>query len=333
MGVAAKGGLDQRTSAAMFGLALGFLQWHDAVHAQDYPARPIRLVVVSAIGSGVDLLARTISDPLREALDQTVVVDNRPGAGQNIAMEIVAKAAPDGYTLLLSTAALAANASLYRKLPFDPVRDFSPITLVASTPFALCINPSLPVKSVMELVQAAKSKPSGILYASTGSGSGSFLAAELFRVMAGVQIVHVGYNGAGPAMASVISGETQVFFAPLALCANTTRQGRTRMAAVTSDKRMPTTPDVPTMSESGLPGYRFDNWYGLLAPAKTPSNVVGRLHAAVTASLERPDVVRRLTGLDYAVHALRPDAFRDYLRAEIAKYAELVKRTGLAANP
>jgi tripartite-type tricarboxylate transporter receptor subunit TctC len=301
--------------------------------AQDYPARPIRLVVVSAIGSGVDLLARTVSDPFRESLNQVVVVDNRPGAGQNIAMEIVAKAAPDGYTLLLSTAALAANVSLYRKLPFDPVRDFAPITLVASTPFALCTTPSLPVRSVGELVQLAKARPAGLSYASTGSGSGSFLAGELFRVMAGVDIVHVGYNGAGPAMASVMSGETQVFFAPLALCVNAARQGRTRISAVTSEKRMPSVPDVPTVAEAGLPGYRFDNWYGLLAPARTPPAIVGRLNSAMSATLKSPEVARRLAALDYTVHGTRPDEFSAYLKAEIATYADLVRRTGLAANP
>lgn len=313
-------------------LAVGILQWSANAWAQNYPTRPIRLVVVSAIGSGVDLLARTVSDQFREILNQPVVVDNRPGAGQNIAMDIVAKAVPDGYTLLLSTAALAANVSLYRKLPFDPVRDFTPITLVASTPFGLCTNPSLPVRSVGELLQLTRSKPGVISFASTGSGSGSFLAAELFRVMAGVDVAHIGYNGAGPALASVMSGETQMYFAPFSVCANATRQGRTRMLAVTSEQRMPSLPDVPAVSEAGLPGYRFDNWYGLLVPARTPSVIVGRLHQAMTAALKNPEVSRRLAALDYTVHGNRPEEFRAFLKAEIAKYAELVKRTGLAAN-
>jgi len=313
-------------------LTLGVLQYAASVCAQDYPSRPVRLVVASSIGSGVDLLARTVSDEFRELLNQPVVVDNRPGAGQNIAMDIVAKALPDGYTLLLSTAALAANMSLYRKLPFDSVRDFTPITLVASTPFALCTNGALPVKSVQELVQLARSKPGALSYASAGSGSGSFLAAELFKVMTGLKVVHIGYNGGGPAMVSVVSGETQMFFAPLALCANTVRQGRVRMLAVTSARRMPTAPEVPTVAESGLPGYQFDNWYGLLAPAKTPASVVRKLHEAMTTALKKPEIGRRLSGLDYAAHGNRPEEFRDYLKAEIAKYADLVRRTGLTAN-
>jgi len=313
-------------------LCAGALLQSTPAHAQEYPTRPIRLVVVSAIGSGVDLLARTVADPLREILNQSVVVDNRPGAGQNIAMGIVAKALPDGYTLLLSTAALAANARLYRNLPFDPVRDFSPITLVASTPFGLCTNSALPAKTVGDLVALAKDKPGAISFASTGSGSGSFLAAELFRTMARVAIVHVGYNAAGPAMVSVISGETQMFFAPFATCANAARQGRARMLAVTSEHRMPSMPELPTVSEAGVPGYRFDNWYGLLAPAKTPSRIVNRLNETMTTALKRPEVSRRLAGLDFTVHGSQPEAFREYLKAEMARYSELVKRTGLTAN-
>lgn len=321
-----------RVTVAGLTLAVGMLQWSAWAFAKDYPTRPIRLVVASSIGSGVDLLARTVSDEFRQILKQSVVVDNRPGAGQNIAMDIVAKALPDGYTLLLSTAALAANPSLYRKLPFDSVRDFTPITLVASTPFGLCTHSALPVKSVRDFVQLAKAKPGTLSYASAGSGSGSFLAAELFKVMAGLDVVHIAYNGGGPAMVSLVSGETHIFFAPLALCTNTARQSRARMLAVTSADRMPSVPEVPTLAEAGLPGYRFDNWYGLLAPAKTPANVIGKLHQAMTATLKKPEVSRRLTDLNYTAHGNRPEEFRDYLRAEIAKYADIVRRTGLTAN-
>jgi tripartite-type tricarboxylate transporter receptor subunit TctC len=300
--------------------------------AQQYPARAVRLVIASSVGSGVDIIGRIIAAEFAQSLGQQFVADNRPGAGTNIAMEIVAHAAPDGYTLLLATPGLAANISLYKKLAFDPVRDFAPISQVAAGPFSICVNSQLPVKSVRELIALAKARPVAVNYASGGTGTASYLAMEMFKMAAGVDFAHVPYKGGGPAMTALMAGETAVFIAPYSNCLPFARQGKVVMLAVTGPRRVPSMPEMPTVAESGLPGYVFESWYGLLAPARTPQAVTAVVYRALTQVLAKPEVNARLGELGFLPLGSSGAVFGAYVRSEIAKYAEVVRRTGVAAD-
>lgn len=294
-------------------LCAAFLTWCSAcilcsaAAAQSYPSRPVRFVVPSSIGSGVDVLGRIIADALSQVLGQQFVVDNRAGAGNNIAMELVARAPDDGYTLLLATSALASNVHLYRKLAFDPVRDFTPISLIASVPSALCVHSALPAKSLADLIRMAKAKPGALAYASAGRGTASFIAGELFKTMARIDLLHVPYKGGAPAVQAVVSGETPLIFAPVSTCAPMAKQGRARILALASARRLAWLPEVPTAAEAGLPGYEFANWYALLAPAGTPREVVHKLSAATTQVLAKPLVNKRLNDLGYLPVGERPE--------------------------
>jgi tripartite-type tricarboxylate transporter receptor subunit TctC len=296
----------------------------------NYPTRPVRFVISSSIGSGVDIVGRVLADELAQQFGQQFVIDNRPGAGTNLGMEIVAKAAPDGYTLLLATPALAANVSLYRTLPFDPVRDFAPISQVASGLNAVCVTPSLPAKSLKELVALAKAKPGAINFASGGTGTSSYLAAELFKSVAGIDLTHVPYKGGGPAITGLMAGETGVMFSPFANCLPYAKQGRVRMIALTSLRRAPSMPDVPTPADAGFPAYDFESWYPMLAPARTPRVIIERLHQGVVDVLRKPAVIARLHDLGYVPVGNRPEELAAYVKSEIAKLGKVIRDAGIA---
>jgi tripartite-type tricarboxylate transporter receptor subunit TctC len=298
----------------------------------DYPTKPIRMIVGFAPGGGTDTTARAISIKLGESLGQQMIVDNRAGAAGNIATELVAKAAPDGYTILLGTiAALAINPSLYRtKLPFDSVRDFAPIIQAVDSTNILSLHPSVPAANVKELIALAKNKP--LNYGSSGVGGTGHLAGELFNSMAGTKMTHIPYKGGGPAMIDLVGGQVQLVFATAASAVPQIKAGKIKGIAVTTIKRAALMPNIPTIAESGLPGFDANNWYGLLAPAKTPRPIIMRLNAEVTKVLAMPDVKDFLfnQGLDPAPGT--PEQFGAYIKSEITKWAKVVKDSGARAD-
>ena len=299
-----------------------------AAYAQDYPNKPIRIIV----GPGPDIVARIFGQKFTEAWGQQAVVDTRPGGGGTIAAELVAKAAPDGYTLLLASAAYTINAVL-QPSSFDLIRDFSAVAFCASAPFILVVNPSLPVRSVQEIIALAKSKPGQINYASSGNGTPPHLAGELFKSMAHINIVHVPYKNAAPALVDVVGGQVQMMFAITSISLGQVQTGKVRGLGVTSAQRSALAPDLPTLAESGLPGYEVIGWNGLLAPAGTPRTVVSRINAEVQRSLKQPDVLQRLKGSAYDPAAANtPEQFAEYIKLEIAKWTKLVKETGMKVD-
>jgi tripartite-type tricarboxylate transporter receptor subunit TctC len=307
-------------------------QYASAATPTDYPTKPIRMIVGFAPGGGTDTTARAISIKLAESLGQQVIVDNRAGAAGNIATELVAKAAPDGYTILLGTiAALAINPSLYRtKLPFDSVRDFAPIIQAVDSTNILSLHPSVPAANVKELIALAKTKP--LNYGSSGVGGTGHLAGELFNSMAGTKMTHIPYKGGGPAMIDLVGGQVQLVFATAASAVPQIKAGKIKGIAVTTIKRAALMPNIPTIAESGLPGFDANNWYGLLAPAKTPRPIIMRLNAEVTKVLAMPDVKDFLfnQGLDPAPGT--PEQFGAYIKSEITKWAKVVKDSGARAD-
>jgi tripartite-type tricarboxylate transporter receptor subunit TctC len=258
--------------------------------AQAYPNHSIRLVVPFPAGGTTDILARDVAKKLTDTLGQSVVVDNRPGAGGNIGADIVAKAPPDGYTLLMGTVGThAINPSLYAKMPYDHIKDFVPVVLVAGVPNVLVVNPSVPVNSVADLIKLAKSKPGAINFASSGSGTSIHLSGELFKTMTGVDMTHVPYKGSSPALTDLMGGQVQIMFDNLPSSLALMKSGKLRAVAVTSLKRAPALPDVPTISESGVPGFEASSWFGILAPAGTPAPIVAKLNAEVNKWLQSPE--------------------------------------------
>ena len=313
-------------------LPLAFLGLYDNAQADEYPSKPIRMIVGFAPGGGTDTTARAISAKLGELVGQQVIIDNRAGAAGNIATEMVAKANPDGYTLLLGTiAALAINPSLYRtKLPFDSVKDFAPIIQAVDSTNILSVHPSVPVGTVKELIALAKTK--SLNYGSSGVGGTGHLAGELFDTMAGTKMTHVPYKGGGPAMIDLVGGQVQLVYATAASAVPMIKATKIKGIAVTTIKRSALMPTIPTIAESGLPGFDANNWYGLLAPAKTPRAIVMRLNAEVTKVLAMPDVKDFLfnQGLDPAPGS--PEKFGAYIKAEMAKWAKVVKDSGARAD-
>ena len=299
--------------------------------AADYPTKPVRLVVGFAPGGGTDTTARAMAGKLTELLGQQVIIDNRPGAAGNIATDIVAKSNPDGYTVLMGTiAALAINPSLYGKLPFDPVKDFDPVTLAVDSTNVLSLHPSVPAKSVKELIALAKGK--SLNGGSSGVGGTGHLALELFNTMAGTKIVHVPYKGGGPAMIDLVSGNIQLVFATAASAVGQIKAGKIRGIAVTTAKRSALFADLPTVSEAGLPGFDANNWYGLLVPAKTPRPIVNRLNADATKALNMPDIKQFLVAQGLDPHPGTPEEFGNYIKSEIKKWAKVVKNSGAKAE-
>ena len=300
--------------------------------AQRYPAKVVRLLVPFSPGSGSDTLGRIIAGGLSDVFGQQVIVDNRAGAAGNIGAEIAAKAPPDGYTLLLANLGHAANVSLYRNLPYDVVRDFAPVTQLASAPAIVVAHPSLPVRSLDELVKLAKARPGAINYASGGVGTPTFVAAELFKAQAGVNLLHVPYRAGGEALTAVLSGEVSIYFSPLATALPHVRQGRLRPLAVTAAKRVPVLPEYPTVAELGYPGYQSGNWYGLLVPAKTPKEIIAAIRAAAVTALNNETIGRRLADLGYVAIGDQPEEFAAHIKAEIESLGRILRESRITAE-
>jgi tripartite-type tricarboxylate transporter receptor subunit TctC len=313
-------------------VAIAALLGVNAAVAQSYAVKPVRMVVPFPAGGGIDSVARLLAPKLSESLGQPVVVDNRVGASGTVGTEAVAKAAPDGYTLLATFASHAQNASLYSKLGYDTVKDFAPITLIATVPNILVVNPSLPVKTVKELIALAKKHPGEILYASIGNGTPSHLSAELFNSMAGVKMTHVPYKGAAPSIIALISGETQLTFTTVLVAMPHVKSGRLRALGVASLKRAAVMPDVPTIDEAGVRGYESNAWYGLLAPAKTPQNIIDQLHRDAVKVLQLPDVRDNLKGQGADPVGDTPKEFAAIINDEIEKWRKVVQATGTKAD-
>ena len=297
--------------------------------AQDYPSKPIRIVVGFSAGSTTDILARTVGQKMNEAWGQPVVVDNRPSAGGVVASHTVASAAPDGHTLLVVSAGHAASAAMFTKLPYDTLRDFAGVSRIANVPSILVVSPSLGVKSVKELVALARARPGQLNFSSPGVGSANHLAGELFKTLAGVEAAHVPYKGIPEAMSAVVANNVQFNFSPVLNVLPLSRDGKLLALATTTGKRSAALPDLPTLSEAGVTGYVFDPWFGLLAPAKTPRAIVAKLSSEVARIVELPDVKERLRGLGADPAPTAPEEFDAYIKSEVAKFQKIVKDAGI----
>ncbi len=310
-------------------LALGALPW---AHGQHYPVKPIRIIVGFSAGGPTDTAARLVGHKLTERWGQPVIVDVRPGAGGNIAAEYVAKAAPDGYTLLLPAFAHAVNPSLFSNLPFDTVRDFAPVAMFSSAANVLAVHPSVQARSVSDLIALAKAAPGHLTYGSAGNGTASHLAGELFNMTAGTSITHVPYKGSAPASVDLLGGHISAAFPGVAIALPHSKAGRMRALAVTSLRRSKQMPDVPTMAEAGLKGFEVVSWYGLLAPAGTPADIVQRLNAEVNRALLEPDATERLVSFGAEAVQSTPAEFAEFIRNEITKWAKVARAAGLRAD-
>ncbi len=301
-------------------------------HAQTYPSRPIRMLVPSTPGGSVDTLARTIAPRLAEKWGQQVVVDNRAGAGGSIAGEMTAKAPPDGYTLMMGTiAATATNVSL-QKINYDPLRDFAPVTLVATQNLMLVVHPSVPAKSVKELIAVAKAKPGQLSFASAGNGTGGHLSGELFKLLAGIDMLHVPYKGVAPALVDVVAGQVSMTFASLISGTPQYKSGRLRALAVTGAKRSVALPELPTMQEAGVKGYESSTWYGVIAPAGTPPEIINKLNAEIVGILKQPEIFERLSQEGAEPVGNTPQQFAAHIKSEIEKWRKVIQAAGIKAG-
>lgn len=301
--------------------------------AQSYPSRSVRMIVPFAPGGSTDIMGRLIGQRLGEALGQQIVVDNRSGAGTLIGTEIAAKSPPDGYTLLLTNVAFAINPGLHgKRLPYDPHRDFQPILLIASQPTVLAVHPSLPVRSVAELIRLARQKPGQLNFASSGTGGVGHIAGEMFKLMAGVDLIHVPYKGGGPAVVDLVTGQVMLAFIGMPTSMAHAKAGKVRFLAVTDSKRAAAQPDLPTIAESGLNGYQVENWIGMLAPGGVPQNVVARVHDEVKKITLRSDVKERLESLGFDVLGLGPVEFKSLLTRDIQAFSRVIAEARIPAN-
>jgi tripartite-type tricarboxylate transporter receptor subunit TctC len=318
-----------RAAIAAVAATIGFTG-PDALHAQSYPSRSVTLIVPSAAGGGTDTIARLIGDQLSKQLGQGFVVENRTGAGMLVGTTAAAKAAPDGHTLLVGlTGNMSVNSSLFAKLPYDPLADFTPVAMLANYPFLVVVNNDLPAKSIKELVALLKSQPGKIDYASAGNGTGQHLAPELFKMMTGTEMGHVPYRGAQPAYQDVISGRVPVFFDNMSTAMSLAKSGKVHALAITSKKRSALMPELPTVDEAGVPGYEYHTWFGLWAPKATPQPIVEKLHAEVQKALSDPTVQQRIAATAGEPSHMAPKDIEPFVKAEIAKWAEVVKRAGI----
>lgn len=315
----------------LIGLAAYAMLLAGTAGAQSYPVRPIRLIVPVAPGGGNDIVARLLGQKLTEAWGQQVVVDNRPGASTAIGAEIAAKANPDGYTIMLFSVSFAINAGVKRKLPFDPINDFVPITLVARVPQILIVHPAVAAKSISELIALAKARPGQINYASAGSGSSTHLAMELFASMAGISLHHVPYKGTGPALTDLFAGHVQIMFDAIPPALPYLKSGRVRGLAV-SPQRSALLPELPTIAESGVPGYTFASWFGIVAPARTPSAIIDQLNRELVRIVQLPEIRERFIAIGLDPLGTTPQEFGQHLRKEIAQWSAVVRRLNLPAN-
>lgn len=317
---------------ALVGITLAACCTTGNAAAAGFPERPVRMVAASAAGGGTDIIARLFAQGLTAIWGQQVIVDNRPGGGGVIATDIAAKATPDGHTLLLQSVGISYAPALYKKLPFDVRRDIAVVTIVGTQPFVVAVHPSMPVKSVAELVQLAKAKPGDIRFASGGVSGASHLGSELFRVIAGVNMVHVPYKGTGPGTTALLSGEVQMAIAGVGTILPHAKSGRLRALAVTGAKRSPAAPELPTVAENGLPGYAFDVWYGVFAPSKTPRATLQKINADANAALREPETAKRFAGAGIDLIGGGLDESGRYLRSEMTKWAKVIREAGISAN-
>jgi len=301
-------------------------------YAQTFPVKPVRGVVSAAAGGGNDFVARVLAPHISEHIKQPFLIENRGGAGGVVGTDYVAKATPDGYTLLMCFVNFAIFPALYKKLPFDPVNDFAPITTLAGTALILVAHPSLPVRSIKQLVALAKARPDALNVASTGVGSVGQLASELFKASTGTRAVHVPYNGGAPAITSILTGETQLYFSTVPAALAQMKSGRLRALAVTSAKRIASAPELPTIAESGVPGYDVTGWFGLLAPARTPAAVVAYLAAEVNRAIKVQDVRERLAAEGLEPLGSTPEEFAALIRREMEKWSRVARDAGIKAE-
>jgi tripartite-type tricarboxylate transporter receptor subunit TctC len=298
--------------------------------AQSYPSKPIRVIVGQAPGGATDIVSRALAQKLTDGLGQTVVIDNRSGAAGSIGSAIAASAPPDGYTALIVSSTYTINPSLYKKLPFDPIRDLQPVTLIASSPFLLMVHPSIAAKTPRELIALAKTRK--LTFGSGGIGSSGHLAAELFSSMAGIELTHVPYKGAGPALIDTLGGQVNLIMSSIVSGMPYAKAGRLRALAITTRTRSPAVPELPTSSESALPGYDFSSWYGLMVPAGTPQPVIGRLHDETVKALKLPDLQQRLASEGCDAVGSTPEQLAAYIKSEMARWAKVVKASGMQAE-
>lgn len=316
-------------AVSVLSASAAFAQAPVAGPSTSYPTKSTRILVGFATGGGIDISARFFAKQLTDSLGQSFIVDNRPGAGGTIATDLVAKAAPDGYTLIMVSVTHAINAALYRRLPYDSVKDFAPVTTVTLNPDCIAVHPSMPVKSLRELIALAKANPDKLSYASAGNGTLMHVGMELFRSMAGIKLLHVPYNGAGPSTIAVVGGQIPVLSTSLPAALPHARAGKLRMLAVTTAQRTPLAPDYPTVAEAaGLPGYEAVVWIGLLAPAATPPAVVNKLNAEVERLAQLREVREQLAVLGNDTYRLTPAAFAELIKSDIVKWGKIVRETG-----
>ena len=312
---------------ALAGLVLALIAGVTA--AKPWPSKPIKWVVPFAPGGTTDILARTIGEKLSVTLGQPIIVENKPGAGGGVGAEQVAKSPPDGYTIMGGTISThAINASLYKNLPYDPVRDFAPITLIVRVPNMLVVNPAVPAKDVRELIALLKANPGKYSFASSGNGTSQHLSGELFKVMTGVEMQHVPYRGSPPALADVVGGQVTMTFDNITTAWPLVKGGKLRALAVTTAKRSPIAPDVPTLAESGLPGYEIGSWQGVFAPAGVSTEIVKRLNTEIVRIINAPDVRQKLVDMGAEPAPNTPEEFAAMVKAEVAKWADVVRKSG-----
>ena len=300
--------------------------------AQGYPAKPMRLIVAFPPGGTNDIVARSVAQRLSERLGQQMVVENRPGANGALGAEVAAKSAPDGYTLFIAAVNHVVLPSLYPRLPYDIERDFTPVVLLAVVPIVVTVNPSLPAKSVADLIALAKARPGALNYASSGNGAGTHLAGELFKMQAGVNLTHVPYKGSGPAMIDLIGGQVQLMFADLPSATSQIKGGKLRALAVGSPRPSPLVPELPTVAASGLPGYEAYTWVGIMAPAGTPKEIVARINTEAVAALGRADLKEALAAQGAEAAPGTPEQFGAHIKSELAKWSQVVKTAGIRAD-
>ena len=307
------------------GLAISVLSVLGSAFAQSYPVKPIRMVVPYSPGGGTDIVGRALAQEVGKALQQQIIVENKAGANGNIGMEFVAKAEPDGYTILFTTSSLAINPSVYKGLPYDPLKDFAPISLATVIPFILVVHSSLPTVSAKELIALARARPGELAYSSSGAGNATHLAMALFELMAEIRMNHVPYKGTGQALSDLMGGHVQLMFGAIPSTYPAVRAGKLRVLAISSAERSQTLPEVSTVSEAAVPGYELTSWYGALAPAGTPEAIVMRLNAQIVKALSQPEVVARLSKMGADPAGNSPMAFSTYIKSEIEKYSKIVR--------
>ena len=321
------------TLAIAASVAAGSLSALPAAAQANYPTKPVTIVVPFSAGGTTDILARIIAEALKNELGQPVVIDNRAGAGGNIGGALAAKATPDGHTLFMGTVGThAINAALYKKMPFDHLKDFAPLTRVAMVPNLLVAHPSRPYKTVQELIAHAKANPGKVTFGSSGNGSSIHLSGELFNNMAKVDMIHVPYKGSAPAVTDLIGGQIDIMFDNMPSAIQHVRSGRLKPIAVTTAKRSPELPNVPTIAEAGVPGYEATSWFGMFAPAKTPAPVVAKLNAALVKVLADPDVKKKLAEQGAEPYSEKPEQFAEFIRKETVKWGEVVKAAGATVD-